>query len=108
MWQGHSASAVIQCLSRQSVVNVDQMLIAALEGELSLSRDDDSAAIPPLGVVVLSKPDPEMTAMFSWAGENVGLVWNPPPFPDPLRLDKWFPWWRSHWFSAPPSGTILP
>ncbi len=63
----------------------DQMSIAA-----SLSRDDDSAALPPSGVVALSEPDPEMTAMLSRAAENVGLVWNPPPRPDSLRLDEWF------------------
>ncbi len=68
----------------------DQMSIAASEGELSLSGDDDSAALPPSGVVALSEPDPEMMAMLSRAAENVGLVWNPPPRPDPSRLDEWF------------------
>ncbi len=52
----------------------DLMSIAALEGELSLSGDDDSAALPPSGVVALSKPEPEMTAMLSRAAENVGLM----------------------------------
>ncbi len=66
------------------------MSIAASEGEPSLSGDDDSAALPPSGVVALSEPDPEMTAMLSRAAENVGLVWNPPPRPDPSRLDEWF------------------
>ncbi len=68
----------------------DQISIAASEGELSLSGDDDSAAFPPSCVVALFEPDPEMTAMLSRAAENVGLVWNPPPCPDPLRLDEWF------------------
>ncbi len=68
----------------------DRMSIAASEGSLSLSGDDDSAALHPSGVVALSKPDPEMTAMLSHAAENVGLVWNPPPRPDSSRLDKWF------------------
>ncbi len=68
----------------------DQMSIAASEGELSLSGDDDSAALPPSGVVALSEPVPEMTAMHSRAAENAGLVWNPPPRPDPSRLDEWF------------------
>ncbi len=67
-----------------------QMSIAASEGEVSLSRDDDSAALPPLGVVALSEPDPKMTAMLSRAAENVGLVWNPPLCSDPSRLDEWF------------------
>ncbi len=61
----------------------DLMSIAALEGELSLSGDDDSAALPPSGVVALSELDPEMTAMLSRAVENFRLVWNPPPRPDP-------------------------
>ncbi len=56
---------------------VDHMSVAASEGEPSLSGDDDSAALPPSGVVALSEPDPEMTAMLSRAAENVGLVWNP-------------------------------
>ncbi len=46
-----------------SALPEDQMSIAASEGELS--GDDDSAALPPLGVVALSEPDPEMTAMLS-------------------------------------------
>ncbi len=50
------------------------MSIAASEGELSLSGDDDPAVLPPSGVVALSEPDPEMTAMLSRAAENVGLV----------------------------------
>ncbi len=84
------------------------MSIAASEGELSLSGDDDSAVLPPSGVIALSEPDPEMMAMLSRAAENVGLVWNPPPRPDPSRLDMWFlGGGGSRWFSAPPSGAIL-
>ncbi len=49
----------------------DQMSIVALEGELSLSGDDDLAALPPSGVVALSEPDPEMMAMLSRATENI-------------------------------------
>ncbi len=43
---------------------------------LSLSGDDDSAALPPLGVVALSEPDPEMTAMLSRAARlsSVGVA----------------------------------
>ncbi len=86
----------------------DQMSVAASEGEPSLSGDDDSAALPPSGVVALSEPDPQMTAMLSQAAENVGLVWNPPPRPDPSRLDEWFlGGGGSRWFSAPPSSAIL-
>ncbi len=78
----------------------DQMSVAASEGEPSLSGDDDSAALPPSGVVALSEPDPEMTVMLSRAAENVGLMWNPPPRPDPSRLDEWFLGGGSRWFSA--------
>ncbi len=85
----------------------DQMSVAASEGEPSLSGDDDSAALPPSGVVALFEPDPEMTAMLSRAAENVGLMWNPPPRPDPSRLAEWFLGGGSRWFSAPPSGAIL-
>ncbi len=68
----------------------DQMSITASEGELSLSGDDDSAALPPSGLVALSKPDPEMTAMLYRAAENVGLMWSPPLRPDPSRLvSRW-------------------
>ncbi len=88
----------------------DLMSIAASEGESSLSGDDDSAALPPSGVVVLSEPDPEMTAMLSRAAENVGLVWNPPPRPDPSRLDEWFlgggRGGGRAGFQRPPSGAI--
>ncbi len=51
----------------------DQMSVAAIRGgEPSLSGDDDSAALPPSGVVALSEPDPEMTAMLSRAARTLG------------------------------------
>ncbi len=84
------------------------MLIAASEGSLSLSGDDYPAALPPSGVVALSEPDPKMTAMLSRAAENVGLVWNPPPRPDPSRLDEWFLVGGRAGSQRPPSGAILP
>ncbi len=86
----------------------DRMSIAASEGELSLSGYDDSAALSPSGVVALSEPDPEMTAML---------------FPGPPRMSgscgilhrvrffepAWLvSWWRLRWFSVPPFGAILP
>ncbi len=86
----------------------DQMSIAASEGEPSLSGNDDPAALPPSGVVALSKPDPEMTAMLSRAAEKVGLVWNPPPCPDPSRLDEWFLGGGRAGSQRPPSSAILP
>ncbi len=86
----------------------DQMSVAASEGEPSLSGDDDSAALPPSGVVALSEPDPEMTAMLSRAAENVGLVWNPPPRPDPSRLDEWFLGGGRARFQRPPPVPFFP
>ncbi len=58
----------------------DPMSITALEGELSLS---EYGCVAPFGVVALSEPDPEMTAMLSRAAENVGLVWSPESAPPP-------------------------
>ncbi len=86
----------------------DQMSVAASEGEPSLSGHDDSAALPPSGVVALSEPDPEMTAMLSRAAENVGLVWNPPPRPDPSRLDEWFLGGGRAGFQRPPPVPFFP
>ncbi|CAM4464261.1 unnamed protein product [Leuciscus chuanchicus] len=68
----------------------DQMSIAASEGELQSSGDDDSATLPPSGHVAFSETDPEWAAMLSRAAEKVGLAWNPPPCPEPSRLDNWF------------------
>ncbi len=68
----------------------DQMSIAASEGERMSSGDEDSAALPPSGVAALPESDPEMAAMLSRAAASVGLEWNPPPCPEPSRLDDWF------------------
>ncbi len=68
----------------------DQMSIAASEGERMSSGDEDSAALPPSGVAALPESDPEMAAMLSRAAASVRLEWNPPPCPEPSRLDDWF------------------
>ncbi len=67
----------------------DRTSIAASGDELG-SGDDDSAALPPSGRVVLPESDPELTAMLSRAAESVGLHWRPPPSPECSRLDDWF------------------
>ncbi len=67
----------------------NRMSIAASEGELG-SGDDDSAALPPSGRVMLPESDPGLTAMLSRAAESVGLHWRPPPSPECSRLDDWF------------------
>ncbi len=66
------------------------MTIAALESETSLSRDEDSAALLPLGMVVLSEFATEMMVMLGRATDRVGLEWNPPLCPEPSRLDDRF------------------
>ncbi len=68
----------------------DRMSIAASEGESDFSGDDASAQLPPSGTVAVPDTDPEMMAMLSRAANRVGLVWNPPPCPEPSRLDDWF------------------
>ncbi len=68
----------------------DQMSIAESEGELSLSGDDDSAALPPSGVVALSEPDPEMTAMLPGPPRMSGSCGILHRVPIPSRLDEWF------------------
>ena len=72
----------------------DRMSISASEGELS---DEDSAALPPSGTVAKPESDPEMAAMLSRAAEMVGLEWNPPPRPEPSRLDDWYLGVASRW-----------
>ena len=68
----------------------DEMSIAASEGGSELSGDDVSAQGAPSGRPAVPDTDPEMMAMLSRAAERVGLVWNPPPCPEPSRLDDWF------------------
>ncbi len=68
----------------------DRMSIAASEGESDFAGDDASAQLPPSGTVAVPDTDPEMMAMLSRAANRVGLVWNPPPCPEPSRLDDWF------------------
>ncbi len=68
----------------------DRMSIAASEGESDFAGDDASAQLSPSGTVAVPDTDPEMMAMLSRAANRVGLVWNPPPCPEPSRLDDWF------------------
>ncbi len=68
----------------------DRMPIAASEGESDFAGDDALAQLPPSGTVAVPDTDPEMMAMLSRAANRVGLVWNPPPCPEPSRLDYWF------------------
>ncbi|ROL53468.1 hypothetical protein DPX16_0103 [Anabarilius grahami] len=58
----------------------------ASEGELESSGDEDLAALPPSWIEVLPEPNPELTAMLSWAAKKVRLAWNPPPRPEHSQL----------------------
>ncbi|XDV34391.1 hypothetical protein PO909_004552 [Leuciscus waleckii] len=66
----------------------DVMSIAASQGGLESSGDEDSAVSS--GVPVLPKSDPELTAMLSRAATSIGHEWNPLPCPERSRLDDWF------------------
>ena len=68
----------------------DEMSIAASQGELGSSGDEDSAVLPPSGAPAPPESDPELTAMLSRAAASIGLEWNPPPCPERSRLDDWF------------------
>ncbi len=65
---------------------------APLDDRMSIdfAGDDASAQLSPSGTVAVPDTDPEMMAMLSRAANRVGLVWNPPPCPEPSRLDDWF------------------
>ncbi len=61
------------------------------EGEPSLSGDDDSAALPPSGVVALSEPDPEMTGYaFPGRRERRARVESSTSVPTLLGWTEWF------------------
>ncbi len=63
---------------------------------------------PLSGVVALSEPDSEMMSMLSRAAENFGLMWNPPPRPDPSRFDEWFLGGGRASSQHPPPVTFFP
>lgn len=52
--------------------------------------DDDLTALSPSCVAALLESGPEMATILSRATVSVGLEWNPPPCPEPLRLDDWY------------------
>ncbi|XP_052417056.1 uncharacterized protein LOC127961823 [Carassius gibelio] len=52
--------------------------------EVEVFGEEDGS---PSGMVARPESDLEMSAMLSWAAERVGLQWNPPPCPEPSRLD---------------------
>ncbi len=85
----------------------DQMSIAASEGELSLSGDDDSAALPPFGCgsVVRARPRDDGYA-FPGRRECRARVESSTASRS-FEAGRVVSRWGSRWFSAPPSGAIL-
>ncbi len=67
----------------------NQMLIAALGDGLSSSEDEDSAWLPPSGVVSAAESDPELTATLAQAAMSIGLKVSSPPNPECSWLDDW-------------------
>ncbi len=63
------------------------MSIAVLGDGVTSSEDEDSAGLPPSGVVATIAPDPELTAILARAAVRIGLEVNRPPSPEPSRLD---------------------
>ncbi len=55
-----------------------------------LSAQIQTNAAKLIGCISVPDTDPEMMAVLSRAANRVGLVWNPPPCPEPSRLDNWF------------------
>lgn len=45
------------------------------------SDAEDSAGLPPSGVVAQSESDAELAAVLAWGTTNIRLEWNPPPCP---------------------------
>ena len=68
----------------------DQMSIAASGDGLSASEDEDSAGLPPSGVVATAESDLELSAMLARAAVSIGLEVTTPPNPERSRLDDWF------------------
>ncbi|KAI2650818.1 Transposon Ty3-G Gag-Pol polyprotein [Labeo rohita] len=60
----------------------------ASEGEPS--EADVTAELAAPAVESQSVADAEMAAALKWAAKEIGVVWVPPPSPEPSRLDDWF------------------
>ncbi len=75
--------AFIRSSARESDV------IAALGDGLSSSEDEDSAWLPPSGVVSAAESDPELTATLAQAAMSIGLKVSSPPNPECSWLDDW-------------------
>ncbi|KAL0146880.1 hypothetical protein M9458_057819 [Cirrhinus mrigala] len=63
---------------------------AASEGEREPSEADVTAELTALVAESQSVADAEMVAALQRAAKEIGVVWVPPPSPEPSRLDDWF------------------
>ncbi len=84
----------------------DRMSITASGDELG-SGDDDSAALPPSGRVVLPESDPETDCYAFRAAESVGLQWRPLLLPNARGWTIVVPGGAGR-SPATASGSILP
>ncbi len=85
----------------------DQMSIAASEGELSLSGDDDSAALPPSGVVSVVRARPRDDGYAFPGRRECRARVESSTASRSFEAGRVVSRWGSRWFSAPPSGAIL-
>ncbi|KAL0172912.1 hypothetical protein M9458_033223, partial [Cirrhinus mrigala] len=59
-------------------------------GECEPSEADVAAEFTAPAAESQSVADAEMAAALQWAAKEIGIVWVPPPSPNPSRLDDWF------------------
>ena len=64
--------------------------IAASGDGLLTSVDEDSAGLPPSGVVATAESDPELTAVLARAAVSIRMEVNTPPSPECSWLFDWF------------------
>ncbi|KAI2646122.1 G1/S-specific cyclin-E1 [Labeo rohita] len=62
---------------------------AASEGGREASEADAAAELTALAAECQSVADAEMAAALQRAAKEIGVVWVPPPSPEPSRLDDW-------------------
>lgn len=68
----------------------DELSLLVTEGGFMPSDPEDSAVLPPSGVVAQSKSDAELATVLAWAAASIGLEYVPPPSPKCSWLDDWF------------------
>lgn len=69
---------------------MEELSIAALEGELLPSEAEVLPGLPLCGVKAQVESNAELAALLSWETASIRLEWNPPPCPKCSQLDDWF------------------